>query len=291
MTNQPGQVQVDPREAVRLATESWTAAEEFMDSTVARMSEVAARFARRVAARSSITEVSPDDCEAFVYAATRDGRQPSLATLHFRRTTLRALYRSWRQLGLEVADPTLDLRLPPKSVLTTRPLTDDEINLVRICALGRRSTRAAAALALAEATATTREIPSVTAAHVDLVAGTVALPGGARVDPRTSQLSSWGVGLLTRHLRGVGTDQYVIPVRGADGALPAQSGACNLITALLHTAGLRAEPDVRPGSIRAWAGASVHHHTRRIEDAALALGLRSLDAAAETIAFDWRDAK
>jgi hypothetical protein len=291
MHNQHGPVGPSPAEAVRLATESWRGAEEFLDSTVARMSEVAQRFARRVAARESILEVSAEDCESFIHAATRCGANPSLATLHFRRTTLRAVFRSLRHLGVDVADPTLDLALPPKSVRTTRPLTDEEVNLVRICALGRGrgATRAAVALALAEATATTREIPLITAGDVDLDAGTVQLPGGARVKPRTAQLTRWGLGVLDRHLGDCDPDQHLVPVRGDVERLAAQAGTCNLIGALLDSAGLRAEPDVRPGSIRAWAGAAIHRRNGRIEHVASALGLRSLDAAADLIGFDWKD--
>lgn len=44
---------LSPGDAVSVAIDSWTA-EEFMDSTVTRMSEVAQRFARRVTARPTI---------------------------------------------------------------------------------------------------------------------------------------------------------------------------------------------------------------------------------------------
>lgn len=283
---------LSPVDAVQLATASWGDGEEFMDSTVDRMSEVAHRFARRVASRTSIEEVSVDDCDEFIHAATRDGAPPSLATLHFRRTTLRAVYRSLRHHGLLETDPTLDLVLPPKSTRRTRPLADDEINLLRLCALGRSTTnlRAAVALALAEATATTREIPLITVADIDLTTSRVNLPGGARVEPRTVHLTKWGLGVLARHLESIGdtTERHIVPVRGDAHRLPAQASTCNLVATLLDTAGLRTEPDVRPGSIRAWAGASAHRRSGRIDHAAGLLGLRSLDATAELIAFDWR---
>ncbi|CAN5633618.1 hypothetical protein BH10ACT3_BH10ACT3_05020 [soil metagenome] len=281
---------LSPVDAVRLATASWTDEEEFKDSTIARMSDVAERFARRVGARPSIEAVTIDDCDDFVHAATRSGEPPSLATLHFRRTTLRAVYRSLRYQGLSKVDPTLDMALPPKSTRTTRPLTDDEINLLRLCALGGStiSLRAATALALAEATATTREIPLVTVDDIDLAGSTVQLPGGARVEPRTTELTAWGIGVLTRRLE-LDTDNRLVPVRGDIHRLPAQAGTCNLIATLLHSARLRVEPDVRPGSIRAWAGVTAHRRSGRIEHAANQLGLRSLDATAELIAFEWQD--
>lgn len=279
-----------PATAVRVAVDSWSV-EEFMDSTIERMSEVAERFARRVAARPTIGDVTTDDCEAFIHAATRTGEPPSLATLHFRRTTLRALYRSLRYHDITDLDPTLDLELPAKSTRRTRPLTDDEINLLRLCALGRSTTnfRSALALALAEATATTREIPLVTTSDIDLTDMTIRLPGGARVEPRTSTLTTWGAGVLQRHLAAAPDARHLIPVRGDAQRLPAQAGTCNLLATLLDTAGLRTEPDVRPGSIRAWAGATTLRSTGRIDAAASRLGLRSLDATADLIGYDWQN--
>lgn len=287
--------QVNPSDAVLIATASW-ADEDLLDSTVERMSQVAHRFAKRVASRRSILDVSVEDCEEFIHAATRSGEPPSLATMHFRRTTLRAVYRSLRYQQLTDIDPTIDLALEPKSVRRTRPLTDEEINLLRLCALGRATTnlRGAVALALAEATATTREIPLVTVGDLDADASSIRLPGGGRVEPRVVSLTAWGAGVITRHLGDGAGDgdrragSHLLPVRGDTHRLPAQASTCNLIAVLLDNAGLRTEPDVRPGSIRAWAGAAAYRRTGCIEVAARLLGLRSLDATAELIAHDWR---
>ncbi len=279
-----------PGAAVHAAVGEWVGGDALLEGTVERMAEVAVRFARFVAQRADIAEVTPGDCEAFVHAHTRTGAPPSTATLHFRRTTVRAVFRTLRHLGVDVGDPTLDLVLGPRTVRTTRPLTDDEVTLVRVCALGRarEPLRAATAVALAEATATTREIPLVCVGDVDLAAGIVRLPGAARVDARGATLTSWGVGVLRRHLAGLDDGDPVLVVRGDPTALAAQAAACNLLAGLLDTAGLRAEPDVRPGSVRAWAGAVVHRRTGRIDAAARALGVRSLDAAADLVGFDWR---
>jgi hypothetical protein len=51
--------------------------------------------------------------------------------MHVRRSSLRLLFRIARsELGLE-GDPTLDLKLPPRSSAAARPLTDDEVALGR----------------------------------------------------------------------------------------------------------------------------------------------------------------
>ena len=52
---------------------------------------------------------------------------------------------------------------------------------------------------------------------------------------------------------------------------------------VLLRAGLVGEPDVRPASVAAWAGRAVFERTGRIEDAAAAMGVRSLDRAARLI--------
>jgi integrase/recombinase XerC len=56
---------------------------------------------------------------------------------------------------------------------------------------------------------------------------------------------------------------------------------------VLQRAGLGHQRDVVPTSIRAWAGWKVFEASGRIEEAAKALGLRSLDSAATQIGHDW----
>jgi len=60
------------------------------------------------------------------------------------------------------------------------------------------------------------------------------------------------------------------------------------VVEILRRAGTHGEPDVRPGSVAAWAGGRLLREGRSIDQVAKALGSRSLDRAAETIGFDWR---
>lgn len=60
----------------------------------------------------------------------------------------------------------------------------------------------------------------------------------------------------------------------------------NRLRQLLRTAELHTTPGIGPRSIRLWAAASRYRHTRRIEDAAHVLGMRSLDATAAAIGAD-----
>ena len=79
----------------------------------------------------TIDAATPAIAGAFVTAAGPGGNAPTIALMHLRRTALRLLFRSARSGGVDVGDPTLDLVLPPRSPLSTRPLTDDELLLCR----------------------------------------------------------------------------------------------------------------------------------------------------------------
>lgn len=67
---------------------------------------------------ASFAEGAPADAQDFITAHTVKGTAPELATTHYRRTTLRMLFRTLRELGLAVGDPTLHVPLPPPGELT-----------------------------------------------------------------------------------------------------------------------------------------------------------------------------
>jgi len=72
--------------------------------------------------------------------------------------------------------------------------------------------------------------------------------------------------------------------------LPGSAGrtsAASAVTAVLTRAGLADEADIRPTSVAAWAGRAAFERTGNIGEAARLLGMRSLDAAARMIGWDW----
>ena len=250
-------------------------------STFDRFGGLIGRFAGRLSAtrRSSLTDATSGDCEGFVWARTKRQANPSIHTVHLRRSAIRFLFAVLHDLDESFVDPSGSLALPSKRIRRARPLTTPEITVLRISALGRQggSERSCRALALAEATATTGEIPRVRWKDVDLFAGTVSLPGASPVRPRSVPLSSWGRGVLTQQFDDAEPDDLVIA-----GRLPwssdhsGQSAMANLLSRLLEGARLCSD-DIRPSSIRLWAGAEVLS-TDGIEAAARVLGLSSLDA-------------
>lgn len=240
---------------------------------------------------SALEEVSPSVAERFLSSPTLDGDVPALATQHLRRSAVRLFFRLARRLELSSSDPTLDLCLPARSSLTLRPLTDDEVALCRSCSLASlTSTRASAAWALAETTATTAEISAVRPGDVDLESGTVVLPGSTKREPRSGQLSDWGrlqIERRLRHLVAEGPEATWLVYGGEGSPESRQASSCLAIKATLVRAGLGQEPDVRPASVPAWAGANAFSAHGRIDLVARSLGLRSLDQAARAIAWDW----
>lgn len=210
------------------------------------------------------------------------------------------LFRTLRELGADVHDPTIDLALPPRTARPARPLTDAEITLGRTAArlghAGSASLQRAVAWALGEATAVTSEISAIRIADLDDPERphVVHLPGNRRVDPRVGELTDWGATVVARQVALLRDRDYgsatLLTYRGAGspGQHVAQAAVCNAVAAVLAAAGLSEEPDVRPGSVRNWAGRALFEAGMPLEQVARRLGARSLDGAAEDIALEWR---
>lgn len=280
----------------------WAASGAFTEQTLARSAETLTRFALR-SGRLGVqdwAEVRPEHCSGFIHAQA-GGDRPRLHTQHARRTVLRMAFRTLRELGYPVGDPTLDIALLPKTSRAARPLGDDEVAMCRAASrlMVDGSLRHAVVWALAEATAVTSEITVLTIADVDDPANPrrVTLPGTLRHDPRTGELSDWGSVILGRHLARLeqaGADastRLAYGGRARPGGAKAQATACNAVADVMRTCGLHAEPDVRPSSVRGWAGRALLDAGASIAEVARRLGLRSLDAAAQDVAYDWRAAR
>jgi integrase/recombinase XerC len=247
-------------------------------------------FAERAYGVVCLADVTPDHASAFIASQSADGRLPSVATMRLRRSTLRLLFRAARELGLVTGDPTVDLVLPSRTDEAARPLTDLEVQLCRRVALeDLTSTRLAVPWALAEATARTAEIPHLIVADLDLAQSRVWIHGSSNTEPRWGALTRWGVRQLERHLRerALTDGSASLTYRGTKNAESRRAHSSQAIREVLQRAGRTVDPSVRPQSLAAWAGRCVLSETGRIELAARALGMRSLDGAARFIGWDW----
>ena len=216
---------------------------------------------------------------------------PSPHTLHLRRTAVGGLYRTLARLGVDAGDPSRHVALPPKTRRVARPLDDAEIALVRTAALAhRRWPQTAAAVAVAEATATTSEIARLAWTDLDLADGRVALPGAPPIAARTATLSAWAAGTLARIAGHVDADPAALLVyrgRADADSHAAQAAVANLLRRLLVDAGVAAG-DVKPSSIRLWAARRALDDGASVETVAVLLGLASLDAAADAVGYHWQ---
>lgn len=247
-------------------------------------------FAARASGVEVLGGVEPQVVRAFVDSRTTIGRVASVSTRHNRRSALRLWFRVLRELRLLDGDPTLDLELPRRSETPLRPLTDDEMDLCRWEAMATlTATRFPAVWALAEAGASTAELGYVTVSDVDLEERRVWLAGSGKTTPRFGELTDWGVSQLDRRIRQTRAGPEAMVIYGRDGSDHSRRTAgCEVVRVVLARSGLLREPDVRQRSVTGWAGRRVFDRTGKIEDAASAVGLSSLDRTAELIGFDWR---
>jgi site-specific recombinase XerC len=251
-------------------------------------------FVGRAFGVSSLADVSGEHVEAFVRSSTvGTGQVPSAATMQLRRSALRLLFRTARELGLLEGDPTLDLVLPSRTNETARPLTDEEVNRCRrVCLHDLVSTRLSVAWALGEATARTSEIPHIAVRDLELAGGRVWIRGSSKTEPRWGALTEWGATQVARHVRSLGNNvdsQTAVAYAGSGNLESRRSFSCQAVRETLQRAGLTGDRYVRPASLTAWAGVRTMRKTRRIESVAVALGVRSLDAAARMIGWNWTE--
>lgn len=288
---------VSPTAALGLVLEQLHGS-KLTDYSTQRMAELMARFTAYVEKGHrvrSIRDIAEEHVEGFVFASvfrSSGRRRPSVSTMHLRRSSVRLYFRIARQLDLYDIDPTVDLVLPPRSPLSKRPLTDDEVALCRSCSLHNLTeTIRSAAWALAEATARTSEIPHIAVSDLDIEKCRVRLHGSNKADPRWGSLTPWGREQLERRLEGLTRERPVgdrlVAYSGAAPVHSGQAASCIAITEILTRSGLASEPDVRPGSVVAWAGTRIFHETGCIGEVARQLGMRSLDGAARMIGWDW----
>ncbi len=272
---------------------------DLADQSMARVLQTMTRFTAYLEHGhhiGSVHDIGQDQVEGFIFAPLPEssgGRRPAIATMHLRRTALRLYFRIARQEGIVEVDPTVDLRLPPRSGVPVRPLTSDEIALCRSYSLKTlTTTRHPTAIALAEATARTSEISHIRVSDLDLERGRVRLHGSPKTEARWGYPSQWGLNQLARRLEALkaapGQNPRLV-YRGSGSEESRQAASCIAITEILERAGLAREPDVRPLSIVGWAARCIFTEAGRIDEVARRTGMRSLDRAARLIGWEWMD--
>jgi integrase len=313
----PGAVSLDA--AVMEVTEHWVEchiAGAITSFTLHQYSAQLRRFAGYAAACrvTVLADVDPRLCEDFCQAAlahgqggapSRRGQMPAVGTQSLRRSALRAMFRTCARIGLWNEDPTRYTRLAAvRRSRPLRPLTPTEMDAIRHHATYRPGeTLLPALVALATTGAALSETAYVRLGDVDLISGTVHLPGMTRKYlPREVSLEPWQaesiaarIDALTpnRHKRGSTGDSDPLLVFERDlAALPPTTVSATQSQALLR---LLARAGVnRRGSVQATGSSLQQYAANRvyaisgIEDVREVLGLRRLDSAAALVDPAWQ---
>ncbi len=249
------------------------------------------RFAKwcRMNDIDDLTLVKREDVEAFVNWPTMMGgraRTPGSSTKRNRLSSLRRAFRSLRQMGYELVDPTIDVVTLLDRTLDANVCSDEDIDKLREGApIGLFDSSNAALLALAEAGATNGEAKEIRVSDVNLDDRLVRLPGNARVDERINELTDWGVIVLRERFAHVSGDDFVVV--NSNGTKVSEASVSQMFR---HIAayGNVGRNGFNINSVRAWRARAIYKETGRIQDAALFLGHRSLDSAVALIGLEWR---
>lgn len=289
---------------VLTAWQDMAARGEMSEQTLGRFGQLLHRCEAFATARGAplLTDLDAVLATQFVdaHGRTRHGHiaPASVSTRHLRRSVLRMCFTTARRLGLTDTDPTRDIDLPARTVGATRSLDEAETVELRLAAeFTDRPTRHAAAVALALAGGFSGEIGHITPADLNLTAARVWMHGSTKTQPRWCPLDAWGIQVLaarTHHVQATtapGQDirslRLAVSSRnGTDEQI--QARVCVALRDLINRIGLGADPAVRPASITAYAGWETFTRTRRIEAAAMHLGMASLDSTAALIGHDWQ---
>jgi integrase/recombinase XerC len=199
------------------------------------------------------------------------------------------LFHVLRAIGAASQDPTVDMGLPPRTSLDSRPLDDDEVDECRWASRSDfTSWRYPAVWALAEAGATMTELPHVLVSDVDLEKGVVLLRGSPRTLQRVVPLTDWGAAQLERLVATAAFAPGVPIVYGGEGATGRRSTLASTVRRIYTQAGLDRETDVTTESVRAWLGRSMREQGAPIEHVARRLGMRSVDRTFLLVGEHWQ---
>lgn len=239
---------------------------------------------------TDITMVKQDDIENFVHWPVMMGgrsRRPGWSTMRNRLGYMRRAFRSARELGYEILDPTIDVVVVFDRTNDVNLCTNDDVECLREgTPLQLFDASYTTVLALAEAGGTNGEIRNVRVSDVDLDEGVIRFAGNARVDERINPLTEWGIIVLRERIAVLGPDDFV--VTNGDGRQCSEATISQMFKHIANYANLGSR-GFNINSVRGWRAKAIYEETGRIQDAALFLGNRSLDSTALLIGLEWRE--
>jgi hypothetical protein len=238
---------------------------------------------------------------------------PTETTRKTRRAVARGFYRTAFCLGLTEANPAASLPTVKSPARVVSALTDEEVARAKAAASwevpivdGRTrryeegSLTGPVALALTLLGAQPGEVGAIRGRDLRLLDGLVwAHGGGDRFDDRWLPIDdTWAYDTLLarqswleRNRPNAWLDQpiaYDRQPKTPDTHAGRSAATSMTLDKVLAKAGLKQPGRIRVASINEWVAARVYRDTQRVEAVAARLGMRSLDAAAHLVAWDWR---
>ena len=270
------------RKAFQNQQQSWINQQKYEPQTLQRLIDIGAHFSNFAEAVgvTELDDINQTLCEAFVTAVDSTGQPTSIHVQHQRRWTLNA-----HLIDIQQNSPASNISIGKRPSGIVRPLTDDEIQLGRTGCIvhNRPNQRRLIAWALAESTATTSEIPNITAQHIH--DGELELPGTARLKRRVVQPEGWAQKTVNHALKNKPPPDKPLTYSGTKpaGHPSPQATTCRLIYSILDDTHLSTMPGIKPASIRNWRGRNAYDHGATLIEVAELLGHPNLDRTAAAI--------
>lgn len=298
-------------EAFELVRADWARQAEagtISAATIVTWGKVLATFKMFLTAQGvgQVREITQDHLLSFQQALTFQGnQQPTESMQGLRRSVVRGMFITLACLGITDMDLTGAMERFPKPDRVVRPLTLDELEMVKSAAEAdsrgvKGSTKTAAAVALAILGGHSKEIPQVKVRDIDLLNGLVWVPGqDDRIRARWLPIDdTWCLEVLlgrVAHLRqqhADGAEHITVAyslgrTRGGKFQKNPAAATTNLIDKTLKKAGVKDSQYVRVASISEALAFRVWNETHRLEAVAVRLGMWSLDRVAEILQHDW----
>lgn len=236
------------------------------------------------------------------------GKYPTQNMMRFRRSVAVALYMTWFRLGITERNLGSTLPMLRAQARYVAALTPEQIEKVKdyadydtdVSKFESGYSQTPACLALVLLGAQSGEVSAVRVCDVDLVEQTVYLHGGGtRYSPRTVPIDDgWAWEALAARLAYLNRrypDEPNLTIaykqRNLETGFKDRAAATSrTLGTLLHKAGVYTPGRTRVASINEYVALRVFAETGRVEAVAARLGMRSLDAAAHLVGYDWRDA-
>jgi site-specific recombinase XerD len=272
--------------------------------SAARYQRVLESFERFLAAAdvTSLADITPELCHKFLSAPLPGRHAPSPSTARFRLTVVRSAFAAMSTSCVVQQDPTSGLTVRHRpSRLVPRPLTPPEVLRLRAGArLRPRDTIRPACVELALVGLTHTEIAAAVVADLANDARRLGVTGASarilEIDRTGGPALTLRVQALRRQQRSrrkpVDETTLHLGLHRPLSDYARESIAPSISSSLsraIAAAGLHG-PDIRPRSLREYAGNAFYARTGDIEETASRLGLKSLDVARSLIDDTWQRA-